>query len=170
MNAGVPAKNTRRLRRYEKKLNPLIKVKNLPYAPKPTLPVHTQTHSEAISAEHCIRVRTHRDPRIRQANSKGGRPRVWTEDKLVKLVRLWKEGLSLDEIAREIGMSYNSVKDRVYRMTKEGSLKKRVRKISDTDKDEIVRLIGKGLTQQQVAEVMGISRSAVQGVLRRYNK
>ena len=95
---------------------------------------------------------------------------MWTEDKLVKLVRLWKEGLSLDEIAREIGMSYNSVKDRVYRMTKEGSLKKRVRKISDTDKDEIVRLIGKGLTQQQVAEVMGISRSAVQGVLRRYNK
>ena len=161
------------MRRYEKKLNPLIKVKNLPNAPKPTLPVYTQTHSEAISAEHCIRVRTHRQPQVREANSrgnKGGRPTVWTEDKLVKLVRLWKEGLSLDEIARETGMSFNSTKDKIYRMCKEGTLQKRVRKISESDKDEIVRLIGKGLTQQQVAEVFSVSRSAVQGVLRRYKR
>ncbi len=120
--------------------------------------------------EHCIRVRTHKDPAYRQIRKSGGRPPVWTEEQLVKLARLWKEGESLEEISREMGMSFGSVKDKLYRLCKAGTLKKRNRKISDEDKDEIVRLIGKGLTQQQTAEVMGISRSAVQGVLRRYNK
>ena len=87
---------------------------------------------------------------------------------LVRLARLWREGKSLDEISREIGMPYNSVKDKVYRLCKDGTLKKRVKKITESDKAEIVRLIDKGLTQQQVAEVMGVSRSAIQGVLRRY--
>lgn len=104
---------------------------------------------------------------IKRGGSKG-RPPIWTEEMMVKLARLWREGKSLDDISREMGMTFGSVKDKVYRLCKEGTLKKRVKTVTEEDKAEMVRLIHKGLTQQQVADVMGVSRSTVQGVLRRY--
>ena len=43
-------------------------------------------------------------------------PKQWTEDRLEKLKKLWKEGLSISQIGRELGVSRNAIAGKVHRM------------------------------------------------------
>ena len=138
----------------------------LPSAPEPTRPVRVKTHSEAIEEEHWIRIHEHHESLDLQEKKKKkvGKPCSWTLDQERKLIRLWEEGHTLDKITREMGISVNIIKHRVFNLQQEGKLRKRnkAKTLTVEQSEEIKRLRKKGLTQRQIGDIVGVSRSTVQ--------
>lgn len=86
----------------------------------------------------------------------------WTKDEDCKLVELWSEGRSVEEIGRELGRTFGSVKTRAsHRGCLVGGPVNRTRWTPEQDRT-ILELWGQGKSNKEIGDVVGRTASAVQ--------
>ena len=130
----------------------------LPSAPKPTKPVYVETHQEAIRAEHCIRVREHKQAEKRN---------TFTEDMRKKLVRMWNEGQSAPYMANEMGLTTKQTLAKLSYLQTIGMIEPRRTRRTQEQKETVYRLHDKGLRDKEIATKTGLTPVQVRGILRR---
>lgn len=89
---------------------------------------------------------------------------IWTEENINKLIELHKQGLTYSEIARELGVTKNSVTSKVQRMINFGILESRMDHIlwSEEDIEMLFKLREDGKTWAEIGQVFGKSSNTCQ--------
>lgn len=88
----------------------------------------------------------------------------WTNDQATTLRRLWDEGHSGAEIARQMGMTKNAVVGRAHRMdlpSRPSPIGQPKRELDDAQRGQLAQMIGKGFTRDQCAAVLRVGRDIV---------
>lgn len=150
-----------------------VKNGNLPDAPKPTLPSHAEDPRDRERREHYLRqfsrgeVKFMNHTEYVEKKKKIGRPSIWNARRKEITVQMWNEGKSIKEISRAIGITFEGTKFRIAEMQKNGEIEARKHTPSEEEKEEIRKLYKRGMTQGQIAEEFGVSRSTVNRIIRR---
>ena len=89
---------------------------------------------------------------------------IWTEENINKLIELHRQGLTYSEIARELGMTKNSVTSKVQRMINFGILESRMDHIlwSEEDIEMLFKLREDGKTWAEIGKFFGKSSNTCQ--------
>jgi transposase len=89
---------------------------------------------------------------------------IWTEENINKLIELHRQGLTYSEIARELGVTKNSVTSKVQRMINFGILESRMDHIlwSEEDIEMLFKLREDGKTWAEIGKVFGKSSNTCQ--------
>ena len=89
---------------------------------------------------------------------------IWTEENINKLIELHRQGLTYSEIARELGVTKNSVTSKVQRMIYFGILESRMDHIlwSEEDIEMLFKLREDGKTWAEIGEAFGKSSNTCQ--------
>ena len=89
---------------------------------------------------------------------------IWTEENINKLIELHRQGLTYSEIARELGITKNSVTSKVQRLIYFGILESRMDHIlwSEEDIEMLFKLREDGKTWAEIGKFFGKSSSTCQ--------
>ena len=89
---------------------------------------------------------------------------IWTEANINKLIELHRQGLTYSEIARELGITKNSVTSKVQRLINFGILESRMDHIlwSEKDLEMLFKLREDGKTWAEIGEAFGKSSNTCQ--------
>ena len=89
---------------------------------------------------------------------------IWTEENINKLIELHRQGLTYSEIARELGITKNSVTSKVQRLINFGILESRMDHIlwSEEDIEMLFKLREDGKTWAEIGEAFGKSSNTCQ--------
>lgn len=89
---------------------------------------------------------------------------IWTEENINKLIELHRQGLTYSEIARELGITKNSVTSKVQRLINLGVLESRMDHIlwTEEDLDKMFKLRADGKTWAEIGEFFGKSSNTCQ--------
>ena len=133
----------------------------LPSAPKPTKPVFVTTHSDAVTAEHLIRVRESKTKRIRGE---------FTEASTRKLIRLWNEGKRVTDISNELGIPYKKVSSRLGYLQMIGQIEQRQHRMPKETLEIVYCLKDQGYKTKEISAKTGLTVIQIRGILRRREK
>lgn len=89
---------------------------------------------------------------------------IWTEENINKLIELHRQGLTYSEIARELGVTKNSVTSKVQRLINFGILESRMDHIlwSEEDIEMLFKLREDGKTWAEIGKFFGKSSNTCQ--------
>lgn len=89
---------------------------------------------------------------------------IWTEENINKLIELHRQGLTYSEIARELGITKNSVTSKVQRLINFGILESRMDHIlwSEEDIEKLFKLREDGKTWAEIGQIFGKSSNTCQ--------
>lgn len=89
---------------------------------------------------------------------------IWTEENINKLIELHRQGLTYSEIARELGITKNSVTSKVQRLINFGILESRMDHIlwSEKDLEMLFKLREDGKTWAEIGKIFGKSSNTCQ--------
>lgn len=108
----------------------------------------------------------------RKRNKKSKKPINDATD--YKILELYEKEFPQGKIAKELGISYNTVHRRMSKMEAQGLVEKRVIKPKKTENDEkdnkILKLLEEGFKQIEIAKEMGVSVGAVSHRVTRMKK
>ena len=140
--------------------NVSIKNKKIPNAPAPT---KSSSSLDPWEKEHIQKIKESNKDLIR--GFKNTKPSIepigsgilrWSDEKIEKLCRLWKEGYSLEECAREVSMQKEQTALKINRLIDEGMLFQRKDKLEDNEKKRVVAQLEYGINQHAIAEEMKV--------------
>lgn len=95
---------------------------------------------------------------------------IWTEENINKLIALHQQGLAYSEIARELGVTKNSVTSKIQRLIHFGILESRMDHIlwSEEDLEKLSKLREDGKTWEEIGQVFCKSGSTCQVTFSRW--
>ncbi len=95
---------------------------------------------------------------------------IWTEENINKLIALHQQGLTYSEIARELGITKNSVTSKVQRLINFGILESRMDHIlwSEEDLEMMFKLREDGKTWTEIGQIFGKSSNTCQVTFSRW--
>ena len=147
----------------------------LPPAPKPTRPIIVK-EVQGIRPEH-LEVRPYRPPVVLDGRPKKRRmpseavaesarlKHEARERRKAEAIRLYNEGVALNEIAERLGVKLNAVYDYT-RYIRESP---KQWKMYEHD-DDIIRMYEEGMTYRQIAEALGTNRPNIADKLKRLRR
>lgn len=85
----------------------------------------------------------------------------WTETETAKAVRMWNEGMHLQDIAEELGRSKDAVRIRINQNRYSGEVKSRSRKWTPQQEQILTELVESGCDFDEISVRIGKTRGAV---------
>ena len=142
--------------------------RKLPDAPSPTKPIKVNDFHEI---EKSMRMKEHREFRENLRNPstverKEKRP-DWDEAKTNKLVKLWRDGMKLNDIAEQVKMPIEKTRSRVKLLMSKGLIKPRKAHLSEDDKAKVYKLYMAGEKPSEIASDMHVTTSAINKTIRK---
>ena len=153
----------------------VIKRRVLPDAPNPTKPQYVN-NVQGIRPEH-LEVRPYRPPVILEGRPKKRRmpseavvesarlKHEARERRKSEAIRMYNEGVALNEIAEQLGVKLNAV----YEYTRYIRESPKKWKTYEHD-DDIIRMYKEGMTYKQIAEALGTNRANIADKLKRLRR
>lgn len=157
-------------------MNSTMRIKRpLPPAPKPTKPMYVKD-VQGIRPEH-LEVRPYRPPVVLDGRPKKHKKPTRAIEESVRrkvearakrkaeTIRMWRDGVPLQEIADELGVKLGTVQDYTRDLRAVGYNAE----LTKYD-DDLIRMFNEGKTYGEMAEALGITKSAVACKLQRLCK
>ena len=140
--------------------NASIKNKRIPNAPKPTKPLSSLDPREK---ERIQRIKESSKDLIRGfkntksvARAGGSDALKWTDEKIEKLSRIWKEGYSIEICAREISMPKEQTIFKINQLIDEGMLFQRKEELNNEEIKRARAQLEYGIDPHVIAEEMRV--------------
>lgn len=145
-----------------------VKAKRLPDAPNPTKPIKVNDFHEI---EKSMRLKEHREFRENLKNpstvDKEKRRLEWDEAKTNKLIKLWRDGVKINDISEQVKMPIEKTRSRVKLLMSKGLIKPRKAHLSEDDKAKVYKLYMAGEKPAEIASDMHVTTSAINKILRK---
>lgn len=145
-----------------------VKAKRLPDAPNPTKPIKVNDFHEI---EKSMRMKEHREFRENLKNpstvDKEKRRLEWDEAKTNKLIKLWRDGVKINDISEQVKMPIEKTRSRVKLLMSKGLIKPRKAHLSEDDKAKVYKLYMAGEKPSEIASDMHVTTSAINKILRK---
>ena len=133
------------------------------YAPKPApMPKHRpklKTYPKPPKTRGMGKREVHREPKF------------WTEDKVERVIEMYENGATLQEIGNRFGKPGTSVRNLITRLSDKGLIERHhVEHYTDEDIERMRELRGAGKTYAEIGDIMGRTPSAVFNALKRADR
>lgn len=140
--------------------NASIKNKRIPNAPSPTKPVSSldpweKEHIQKIKESNKDLIRGFKNTRPSIEASESVTPK-WSDEKIEKLCRLWKEGYSLENCAREVSIKKEYTAFKIKQLINEGRLLQRKEELNNEEKERVLAQLEYGVNPHAIAEEMRV--------------
>jgi transcriptional regulator len=98
-------------------------------------------------------------------------PKFWTEEKVEKVIEMYENGATLQEIGNRFGKPGTSVRNLITRLSDKGLIERHhVEHYTDEDIDRMRELREAGKTYAEIGDIMGRTPAAVFNVLKRADR
>ena len=143
-----------------------IKRRVLPDAPKPTKPVRALDPRDLVKVERALE--------RREIECKKDKPKTrtpyWDAPRVNKLRRLYKEGLPIKEIARQIGCELKPCQSRISKELANGDLQPRQKRLNAEQVRAVIDMRRAGMMYKDIAKHFGVTENAVMKIIHRQRK
>jgi DNA-directed RNA polymerase specialized sigma24 family protein len=97
-----------------------------------------------------------------------GEPKFWTEDKVQRVIEMYENGATLQEIGNVYGKPWGAIRSLITRLADKGLIKRRHwEHYTEEDIDRMRELRADGRTYAEIGDIMGRTPSAVFNALKR---
>jgi hypothetical protein len=98
-------------------------------------------------------------------------PKFWTEDKVQRVIEMYENGATLQEIGNVYGKPWGAVRSLITRLADKGLIKRRHwEHYTEEDIDRMRELRADGRTYAEIGDIMGRTPSAVFNALKRADR
>ena len=98
-------------------------------------------------------------------------PKFWTEEKVERVIEMYENGATLQEIGNRFGKPGTSVRNLITRLSDKGLIERHhVEHYTDEDIERMRELRGAGKTYAEIGDIMGRTPAAVFNALKRADR
>lgn len=122
------------------------------------------------------RLKLKADPKPQKSRGMGKRevhrePKFWTDEKVKKVIEMYENGATLQEIGNRYGKPWTSVRSLITRLADKGLINRRHwEHYTDEDIDRMRELKAAGKTYAEIGDIMGRTPSAIFNALKRADR
>lgn len=98
-------------------------------------------------------------------------PKFWTEDKVERVIEMYENGATLQEIGNQFGKPWGAIRSLITRLSDKGLIERHhAERYTKEDIERIRELKAAGKTYAEIGDIMGRTSSAVFNALKRADR